>query len=162
MNSQHSEIETELRQLPLTSDWPPVTVTEIGRIANIANYPAGTVIFREGTEDPFVHVVLSGRVALEMTIPARGAARLMTLDRGELLGWTPLFGPGDMTASATAIDDTRLLSIPGSSLQILCQTNHEIGYQVMRRVAWALARRLVATRLQLLDLFTHSTPEVLT
>ncbi len=40
----------------------------------------------------------------------------------------------------------------------LCQRDHEVGYHVMRQTVCAMQRRLVATRLQLLDLFAETTP----
>jgi CRP-like cAMP-binding protein len=59
-----------------------------------------------------------------------------------------------MTATATTQEATRLVVIPGATLGALCESNHEIGYRVMQQMARALAQRLVATRLQLLDLFS--------
>lgn len=160
MSKQQSQIEAELRQLPVSSDWPDGTIVEIARLAKIVNCPPGTVIFRQGDATDLVGFVVSGRVALEMTVPARGSVRLLTLSRGELLGWSPLVGGHQMTATAVAIDETQLLSIPGDALLKLCQQNHELGFEVMRRVAWALSRRLTATRLQLLDLFSPTAPAV--
>ena len=71
-----------------------------------------------------------------------------------MLAWSALLGDGQMTATATALEDTRLISTAGQHLAELCNTNREFGYQLMTRVAEALAKRLVATRLQLLDLFS--------
>jgi hypothetical protein len=39
------------------------------------------------------------------------------------------------------------------------QSDHEFGYQFMRLLSMALAQRLTATRLQLLDLFAPASPQ---
>ena len=42
----------------------------------------------------------------------------------------------------------------------LCAANHEFGFHLMQRLASSLSKRLVATRLQLLDLFAETPPTV--
>ncbi|WP_442509378.1 hypothetical protein SH528x_000947 [Novipirellula sp. SH528] len=58
-----------------------------------------------------------------------------------------------MTATAVATLDTTLISFDADALSQLCEQNHDIGYKVMFTIAKSLSKRLVATRLQLLDLF---------
>jgi hypothetical protein len=58
-----------------------------------------------------------------------------------------------MTTSAVAQEDTQVIAICAADLLALCESDPVFGYQLMQRVALALANRLVATRLQLLDLF---------
>jgi CRP-like cAMP-binding protein len=144
-----------LGQLRFAAGLPPQTLVELTGLATEQAFAAKSVIFREGAHCPEVYIVQSGHVALEMNVPGRGAARILTVGEGELLGWSALLGDGRMTATATAIDDTRLVAISGAKLRVLCETNHAIGVRVMQQVATALSQRLVATRLQLLDLFAH-------
>lgn len=150
----------QLRQLELSAGWPHDVITELSRIAQATVVPAGGVIFREGSPTGSIHIVADGQVALEMNVPARGSVRLLTVSRGELLGWSGALGGGVATATATAVVPTRLVTLPGSDLRSLCSKKPEIGFQVMNRVAWALARRLMATRLQLLDLYSHDAPVI--
>jgi CRP-like cAMP-binding protein len=117
------------------------------------HYPAGAIIFREGQVVHQVFVVAAGNVALEMEVPARGRQRLLSLGPGDLLGWSPLVAKGGMTATATALADTELWVANVDSIEQLCASDPAIGYAWMQSVAAALAQRLLATRLQLLDLF---------
>ena len=142
-----------LGALPFAAGLPAPALAELAGIARAQAFPAKAVIFREGVICPDLFVVEAGRVAIEMHVPGRGAVRVLTVGDGELLGWSALLGDGRMTATAMAIDDTRLVVIPGNSLRDLCQRSHEVGWQVMQQVAKALSARLIATRLQLLDLF---------
>ncbi|HTI51384.1 MAG TPA: cyclic nucleotide-binding domain-containing protein [Planctomycetaceae bacterium] len=161
MNATRDAIEAVLRKLPFAADWPDGTISQVAALAEHASFPAGAVIFHEGDEHEAIQFVLEGRVALEMSVPARGRIRLLTLSPGDLLGWSPLVGNREMTATAVALEDVRLLKISGSALLALCDRNHDIGFAVMQRLAGALARRLSATRLQLLDLYSHSAPLVM-
>ncbi len=65
-----------------------------------------------------------------------------------------------MTTSAQAIDRVRLLTFPGDQIRRLSQQNHELGFFLFQRLATALSRRLLSTRLQLLDLYGTSCPPV--
>jgi CRP-like cAMP-binding protein len=132
---------------------PPQTLVELAGIATDQVFAARSVIFREGARCPDVFIVQTGNVALDMHVPGRGAVRILTVGEGELLGWSALLGDGHMSATATALDDTRLVAISGVKLRKLCESNHDVGWHVMQQMAQALSQRLVATRLQLLDLF---------
>jgi CRP-like cAMP-binding protein len=65
-----------------------------------------------------------------------------------------------MTATAVAANDVQLLSAPGKELRELCDREHEVGFCLYRALASALARRLLATRLQMLDVFSRESPRM--
>lgn len=65
-----------------------------------------------------------------------------------------------MTSTAVALQPVKTIAFDGDALRQLCERNHEIGYYVMRQLETALSHRLVATRLQLLDLFADQVPVV--
>jgi len=117
----------------------------------------GTILFRENTVRDELLLVVSGRVALEMNVPGRGNVRIISLADGDLVGWSALLAAGVMTTSAITLAPTRLAVFPAAEIRDLCDRRPEIGYPVMRHVARSLANRLVATRLQLLDLFGDRT-----
>lgn len=93
-----------------------------------------------------------------MNVPGRGAVRILTLGPGEMAGWSALLDQGKMTASAVAVQDSEVIVAAADKLRQLCETNHDFGYHLMRQMAAALSERLVATRLQLLDLFADAPP----
>jgi CRP-like cAMP-binding protein len=159
MTSLDPSIGEELRTLRFCAEWPAAVLAEVAAISRVVTFPANSVIFREGQENHDVYVISKGQVGLDMSVPARGSVRILTLSNGELLAWSALLGK-QMTATAIAVGETRALAIPADRLLAICDANHEIGYVVMRRLAWALSRRLVATRLQMLDLFAQTTPHI--
>ena len=88
----------------------------------------------------------------------RETKRLQTVGKGELLGWSPLLGQVEMTATARAMQPTRLVSIDATQLLALCEHNPRFGLEFMKRTAQALSKRLSATRLQLLDVYNDELP----
>ena len=154
----HHATLDELRTLEWTAAWPHAVLERLVSLATIQQVRSGTVLFREGQTADCIAVIASGSVLLEMSVPARGAVRLLTLARGDLLGWSAVLGGGAVTATAIAQSDVRLVRFEGGELASLCEQDHEVGFHVMRRLAWALSRRLTATRLQLLDLYSPVAP----
>lgn len=142
-----------LRQIEFTADLPESAIDECAAVSTLVDFAAGTTIFNEGAANEFLYVVIAGRVGLDISVPGRGRVRVLSVGPGEMLAWSALLGGGTMTVSAIALQETQALALPGARLLGICGENHEAGFQVMRRMACALAQRLVATRLQLLDLF---------
>lgn len=120
----------------------------------LRRFAPGAVLFREGERSDAFYIVGFGHMALDMTGPARGTTRLLTVGPGDMLAWSALLGNARMTATATAVDDVELIEFSGALLRQWCETDPSFGYRWMKRLSTALAERLLATRLQLLDLFT--------
>ncbi|HWB13842.1 MAG TPA: cyclic nucleotide-binding domain-containing protein [Pirellulales bacterium] len=144
-----------LRQLGFAADLPDRVVEELAKVSALVDFPAGSVVFHEGTENHFLYLLCSGHIGLDMYVPGRGRVRILSLGPGEMLAWSALLGDGKMTVSATALDDLRAVAMAAPKLRELCEADHEVGFQFMSRMAHALAQRLLATRLQLLDLFAE-------
>lgn len=146
---------------PFANGWPHGIISEVVAISRYVEYPAASIVFEQGAANRNLFLICSGLVGLDMSVPTRGTVRILTLSRGELLAWSALVGDGRMTATATALEPVRAIAIDGSRLSDLCLYRPEIGYHVMTRLAESLSHRLTATRLQLLDLYAHTTPHVL-
>ncbi len=144
-----------IQEAGFAGNLPAAMLARLAAIARVVEWTEGTVIFREGDQRDDVYILRSGQVALEMNVPGRGSTRVLTVGPRELLAWSALLGDGRMTTSALAVEPTLAIAISGHELRQLCQADHEIGYHVMGQVASALSHRLLATRLQLLDLFAR-------
>jgi CRP/FNR family cyclic AMP-dependent transcriptional regulator len=139
----------------------PATDDELQQLipaAQTEQYAAGSRLFQEGDHIDHVFIVTSGTVSLEITGPDRRPRRIQTLGPGELLGWSPLLGAGPMTAGASAVTQVRVVAIDARIVLKLCEADPRFGYQFMKRAAAAIAARLSATRLQLLDVYGTELP----
>lgn len=132
---------------------PARSVERLSQIAKLRLYPVGRVLFSESEHHHSIHVVCRGLVTLEMRIPNHGVQRILTVGSGEILAWSALLADGVMTTSAVVTEETQAIEFIAEDLKALCEQDYELGYHVMRQVAVSLSRRLLATRLQLLDLF---------
>jgi CRP-like cAMP-binding protein len=87
-----------------------------------------------------------------------GCKRVLTIGPGELLGWSALLEQTRMTATARTLEITRVVEIDAAPLLMVCESDLEFGYEIMRRTMLALAKRLSATRMQLLDVYGAHLP----
>lgn len=148
-----TELRYILQELQFSAELPEETLDQLAGESSLQRASAGEMIFREGASNDNLYLLRSGRVALEVNVPSRGNVRILTIGPGEMIGWSSLLGEGRMTASAVVMDAAELIVAPVGKLRELCDHNRDFGYHLMQRMAAALSKRLVATRLQLLDLF---------
>ena len=152
------QLSEAIQQSDFLRGLPQHFKASIADLAQKRDYPPGDMIFAEGAFHAEFHLVQSGHVRLEMTVPQRGRIPLLTVGPGELLAWSSLLSDGRMTAAAVALDPVCTLAFDGKQLRQICEKQPEFGYHVMKELAVALSRRLLATRLQLLDLFVGHEP----
>src|SRR5678815_2436816 len=101
----------------------------------------------------------SGKIVLETHEPANGPTLVQTLGAGDALGWSWLFPPFIWHFQARAIEPARVFILSGAHLLVTAERNHDFGYELMKRVAQVVIRRLQATRKQLLALQVESALE---
>ena len=125
----------------------------IAGCAQNAGFAAGERLFREGEPADTFYLVRKGRVALSTHAPARGPVLIETLDPGEIVGWSWIVPPYVWHYDARAVDDVRAVAFDGACLRGKCETDHALGYELMRRFGGVMLDRLQHTRLRLLDLY---------
>jgi CRP-like cAMP-binding protein len=114
-------------------------------------FKPGTWIYQQGESANRFYLILEGKVLIESEVRNCGVIPIRTLGPGDDLGWAWLFPPYYMHFSAQAVEPTRTVFIYGTRLREKCETNHELGYQLMKRVAEAVVRNLRATQQRLLE-----------
>jgi CRP-like cAMP-binding protein len=153
-----TELRRALRECQFTSEIGEEHLEELAAVASWVRYPTGTVIFREGALTSEIYLIIDGSVSLEICAPGAGCRRILTIGKGELLGWSPVLVQAPLTATARTLVDTTAVEINAGQVITLCEHNPRFGYEFMRRAAIALANRLSATRLQLLDVYGSEMP----
>jgi CRP-like cAMP-binding protein len=141
----------ELEGLAFCQGLAPEYLYLIARTARLQEHLPGTVLFREGYESPYVYVLLQGEVDLEVEVPGEGPLSVQAVEAGELLGWSSALWPGPMTATARTLTRCRLAALAAADLRALSRQDPAFGAAFLRRTAAALAQRLHATRVQLLQ-----------
>ena len=148
----------------LASGWFGAGLPEAARgrlvdLATLTSYPAGTVVIREGARVDSLGVVVDGRLAIRLSVPGRDVVTVLTVEQGDFIGWSALVPPHRATSTIVAVEDTTVVTFDGSSLRAALDADPALAAALLWRVLDAVARRLAATRTQLLDLFARADHE---
>ena len=130
----------------------------IAGCAQNVRFEAGDMIMREGEPADRFFFLRSGAAALEIAVPGGDALVIETIGPGDALGWSWLFEPYCWQFDARATEPVGAVAFDAVCLRGKCEADPVLGYELMRRFAGVLLRRLQATRLQLLDVYGHARP----
>jgi CRP/FNR family transcriptional regulator, cyclic AMP receptor protein len=121
--------------------------------ASERRYQEGEFVTREGQPATELFLVQEGQVAVETRVGKRGSLRLETLCSGDVLGWSWLVEPYQWLFDSRALTPVQVVVFNGACLRNYCQADHQLGYELLLRIARVIEHRLQATRLQLLDIY---------
>jgi len=121
--------------------------------ATNVRFDAGDYLFREGEEANHFYLVRHGKVSLELYSPEKGPISIQTMGEGDTLGWSWLIPPHRWTHDARAVELTRAIALDGKCLRGKCENDHDLGYELYKRVANILTDSLAAANIQLLDMY---------
>lgn len=113
----------------------------------------GTELFREGEASDTFGILVHGRIALRTLVPERGDITILTVEPGDVYLWSALVPPFRASSSGTAIESIEAIIFDGAALRAALRDECELAAALYPRLLVAVARRLYATRLQMLDLF---------
>lgn len=100
-------------------------------------FAAGTVLFREGEEGKEMYVIQAGRVKITRSV-AEQEALLAVLPPGEFFGEMSIINNRPRSATATVLEDARLLVIDGQTFEAMIRGNAEIAVRMITRLAQRL------------------------
>lgn len=115
-------------------------------------FPAGTVLFREGEAGQEMYVIHAGRVELTR---GKGALRqtLAVLEPGEFFGEMAIVMDRPRSATARILDPARLLVLDAGTFEAMVRNNAEIALRIIRK----MAHRLEAANTQV-DILLRTEP----
>ena len=146
-------LERIIREHPFFAGLDERFIELVCGCAKNVRFEAKQYLFHEGEPANEFYLLRQGRVALEIASPGRSALTFQTLREGEVLGVSWLIPPYHWQYDAQALELTRAISIDGSCLRGKCEADHDLGYEMMKRVLAIVLQRLHATRLQILDVY---------
>lgn len=155
-----TKIVEALRSVEFFHDIADEHLERLAKIARPVEFPAHCEIFREHDKPKDVYMIISGQVSLVICEPKVGCRQLMQVGDGQLVGWSPMVGRARLSDTARTLTVTKALAIDGEEALTLCAEDPQFGFEFMHRVAMALAERLSATRLKLLDMSGSQLPDI--
>ena len=124
------------------------------KMATPCVFEPGTIIHKQGAKLDNVYLIEEGLVAIFLELGPLSEYQLQAASNFEFFGWSAMIEPHISTATAKAIEKTKVLSFNGKKLCDLCLTKPELGCKIGRAVAHVLATRLHSAYNQLLGV-TH-------
>ncbi|HTB83089.1 MAG TPA: Crp/Fnr family transcriptional regulator [Candidatus Sulfotelmatobacter sp.] len=122
-------------------------------------FEPGQSIFDQGSPANRFYLIVEGEVVVESEKDDHSAIPIQTLGPGDALGWSWLFPPYYLHFSARAVKPTRTIFFYGTGLREHCEQDHELGYQIMKRIAEVASQSLQATQQRLMNFIaTNTTP----
>ncbi len=113
---------------------------------------AGEFLFKAGENADRFYLIRPGRVAVELHAKPHKPVIIQTLEPGEMLGWSWLIPPYRWHLSARAEGPVVALSFDGKCLRGKFAKDAKLGYELYRRFALIMSRRLEETFLQMLGI----------
>jgi CRP/FNR family cyclic AMP-dependent transcriptional regulator len=139
--------------VPIVAALPPGPRERLLALVTRRELDAGATFMHEGDVTKSMSIIVRGRVALRLRVPERGAVTILTLDPGDIVGWSAIVSPYRATTSATTLEPTELATIPAEELRAILASDAEVAAAFLPPVMETIAARVAATRDQLLDLF---------
>ena len=143
-------IENVVRNHPFLEGMSPHQHRILSDCALQTRFDKDEILFREGDPANRFYLIQKGSVALESNTKDRGNIRIQTIGSGEVLGWSWLIPPYFWHFDARALEPTEAVFLYGPPLRDECEADHDLGYELFKRISQVMLRRLLATRWQLL------------
>ena len=100
----------------------------------------GQSLFKEGDDGDHLYVIAAGKIKLGTKSQDGRENLLMILGSGDMFGELSLFDSGPRTATATAVTDTKLLSLGQNKVIPWVKEHPEVSLQLLSRLASRLRR----------------------
>ena len=147
-------LEPILAEHPFFKGLKPEYLQLVTGCASNVRFDTGEYIFHEGEEASQFYLIRQGMVALEIFAAQHGPITIETIEAGQVLGWSWLFPPYRWHFSGRVFEPTRAIALDGKCLRTKGESDHDLGYELMQRVAQIMLERLNATRIRLIDMYS--------
>ena len=122
----------------------------LAETATDVTFPVRHRLFEDGGGANRFWLIQSGHVALDVHVPGQGRMKIDTIGMGEVLGWSWMFPPYRWAFGAVAASPVEAFEFAGRAVRACCESDPALGYELTRRLAHVVAKRLQSTRVRLI------------
>jgi CRP-like cAMP-binding protein len=144
-------LERTLAQHPFLAGLDPRHLRRLTGLASQKSFDAHQMLFYEGHPANEFYLVGRGKVGIETALLGCEGILIQSQSPGDVVGWSWLLPPYEWHYSARAQEPTEVIALDGKALRALCEQDHDLGYEIMKRFALVIVQRLVATRARMLQ-----------
>lgn len=150
--SRIAELKPEAEASALLIDLQPKHLEKLLEIAEEWRFGQDDIMFGEGAKSERLFLIMSGRVALEIVAVGRGIV-VQTLGAGDAMGWSALTETARTHFQARALSPVQAIAFDGAKLSVSLEYDHDLGYEMMKRLLAMVTERLDHTRMQVIDMY---------
>jgi len=146
---KNGTFEQQLADQSFFKDMDPQFLQFIAGCSQEKEFTPGDYLFREKEDANEFYLIKQGKIALTTFVPGRGSINIQYLGEGKVVGWSWLIKPHRWHFNALAMEPTRVIAIDGKRLREECEKDHDMGFELMKRLALVVGQRLRMTRMRL-------------
>jgi CRP-like cAMP-binding protein len=144
-----------LEKHPFFKDLKPAYLDLAVGCASNVRFKEGEIIAREGEPADKFYLIREGKVAIEINVSSHRSITIQTIQDGDILGWSWLIPPHYNRFNARAVVEVRAIALDGKCLRTKCETDHDLGYELLKRLTAIFTQRLAETRKQLINIYEN-------
>jgi len=131
-----------LKRCPFVRELDDEQLNKMAEICHFEVFEVGESICKQSRTEEKIYLIENGLVGIYLELGPMNQRQLQAASNFEVVGWSALLPPYRCSATAKAIETTKVLAFNGKDLLNLCDTYPEIGYKVNRGLASLIAVRL--------------------
>ena len=147
-------LEPILKKHPFFKDLEKEYLDFIVGCASNVVFKEGEIIMKENNPANKFFLIREGMAAIDIPISKRRIITIQTVSAGDIVGWSWLIPPYRYRFNCRIVEDTRAIVLDGKCLREKCEKNHDLGYELLKRLTSVFTQRLEATRKQIISLTT--------
>lgn len=123
----------------------PAQLERVAELATLQALPQGALVYSIGAPATSFYVLVEGTVRFTIAVGSRQTSGGQLIRRGEVFGWAALVEPSPgRIASAVCVSPCTVLAIDGKRLLALAESDHGIGYRIMKRLSLLISANLTS------------------
>lgn len=155
-NATLPSLDATIRAHRFAVGMKPEHLKKLADAAMLKQFERDEIVFSEGEPANRFYLICQGKIALESRGDGESAPLVQFVGPDEVLGWSWLFPPYYWHFTARAIEPTNAIFFYGTRLRAQCEEDPAFGYELMKRIASIVIKRLQITRVQLVELQQES------
>ena len=147
-----TDLENDIAATPFLAGMSDGHIETLARCACRLHFDQGKIIFRQGETANRFYLIEEGTVQLEAALGG-GDCEIVagTIGSGGVLGWSWLLPPYECLFTARALSETSALFFYGTMLREYSEADPSLGFELLKRMASGLVKRLEAARGRLVE-----------
>jgi len=132
-----------LRQARFFAGLEPAQLERVAALARVQRFSQDTRIYNLADSAVYFYVLADGMVRFTLGLGRRDTSAGEIIRRGDVFGWAALIeGAQKRIATAFCLTSCEVIALNGDELMALMDSDHSIGYAVMKQLSVLLTSEL--------------------